>query len=230
MTDARLRELERTWQASGSVEDEAAWLLERVRTGTLTNEQLGRAVPFSEAARLVWTVHRTPERVKGGKRGRRGQTRTDGARDARRPRRFDRRLEGLDGASCVRVGVAAVVVALDRSTGTAQRLSRAALQDGALAHMVELVDLPSPEGLQRVRDERPRLDDQLGQTARFAADALLQGAWEQGELAEEERYSVTQALRVGAKVAGEEEGAFLDLVDAAVARWLLRGSPSLLAR
>lgn len=225
MTDARLRELERTWQTSGAVEDEVAWLVERVRAGVLTHEQLGRAASFSEAARLAWTRLQTPTRVKGGKRGERGHTRTDGARDARRLRRFDRCLEALDGPTCVRVGVAAVIVALARSTSPAQRMTRAALEGGALQELVAAVDDPTPERLQRVRDGQPRLDDQLGQTARFAADALLRGAWERGELDEEERYSVVQALRVGAKVADEAEGAFLDLVDAVVARWLLCGAP-----
>lgn len=40
MADGRLRELERRWQQSGSVQDEAAYLLERVREGDLTKERL----------------------------------------------------------------------------------------------------------------------------------------------------------------------------------------------
>lgn len=40
MTDTRLQELERAWRASGSVEDEAAYLRERVRVGELTQERL----------------------------------------------------------------------------------------------------------------------------------------------------------------------------------------------
>lgn len=40
MTDARLRDLERRSRETGSVEDEAAYLLERVRAGTLTRERL----------------------------------------------------------------------------------------------------------------------------------------------------------------------------------------------
>ena len=35
MSEEHLRELERRFQESGSVEDEAAWLLERVRVGDL---------------------------------------------------------------------------------------------------------------------------------------------------------------------------------------------------
>lgn len=40
MSDQRLRELERKWRESGSVEDEAAYLRERVRVGDLTQERL----------------------------------------------------------------------------------------------------------------------------------------------------------------------------------------------
>ena len=40
MSDNKLRELERRWKETGSVEDEAAYLLERVRAGELTQERL----------------------------------------------------------------------------------------------------------------------------------------------------------------------------------------------
>ncbi len=40
MSDERLRELERRWRETGFVEDEAAWLRERVRVGDLTQERL----------------------------------------------------------------------------------------------------------------------------------------------------------------------------------------------
>ena len=40
MSDDKLRELERRWKETGSVEDEAAYLLERVRAGELTRERL----------------------------------------------------------------------------------------------------------------------------------------------------------------------------------------------
>lgn len=40
MSDTRLRELERTWQASGSPRDEAAYLVEAVRAGRLTQDEL----------------------------------------------------------------------------------------------------------------------------------------------------------------------------------------------
>lgn len=40
MTDFRLQELKRAWEASGSVEDEAAYLRERLRIGDLTPERL----------------------------------------------------------------------------------------------------------------------------------------------------------------------------------------------
>ncbi len=40
MSDEKLRELERRFKETGSVEDEAAWLKERVRVGDLTQERL----------------------------------------------------------------------------------------------------------------------------------------------------------------------------------------------
>jgi hypothetical protein len=40
MSDAKLRELERRWKETGTVEDEAAYLLERVRVGDLSRERL----------------------------------------------------------------------------------------------------------------------------------------------------------------------------------------------
>jgi len=40
MTDEKLRALERRWRESGSVQDEAAWLQERVRQGALSREML----------------------------------------------------------------------------------------------------------------------------------------------------------------------------------------------
>jgi len=52
VTDSKLRELERRWKESGSVEDEAAYLLERVRVGDLEQEKLELAAYFGhEAAR-----------------------------------------------------------------------------------------------------------------------------------------------------------------------------------
>jgi hypothetical protein len=40
MSDQRLRDLERRWRETGTVEDEAAYLLERVRAGDLSRERL----------------------------------------------------------------------------------------------------------------------------------------------------------------------------------------------
>lgn len=54
MTDSRLRELERRSKETGSVEDGAAYLLERVRTGALTAEQLSVAAYCGDpSARLA---------------------------------------------------------------------------------------------------------------------------------------------------------------------------------
>lgn len=54
MTDSRLQELKRAWEASGSVDDEAAYLRERVRVGDLTQERLELAAYWGQvAARMV---------------------------------------------------------------------------------------------------------------------------------------------------------------------------------
>ena len=39
MSDSRLQELKRAWEASGQVEDEAAYLRERVRVGDLRDRR-----------------------------------------------------------------------------------------------------------------------------------------------------------------------------------------------
>ena len=54
MSDQRLRELERRWRENGTDSDQAAWLLERVRAGLLTDDRLALAA-YAEhpAARLA---------------------------------------------------------------------------------------------------------------------------------------------------------------------------------
>jgi len=52
VSDANLRELERRWRKTGDVEDEAVWLLERVRAGELGRSELNLAAYCGhEAAR-----------------------------------------------------------------------------------------------------------------------------------------------------------------------------------
>ncbi len=54
MSDEKLRELERRFKETGSVEDEAAWLKERVRVGDLTQERLELAAYCGhEGAKLL---------------------------------------------------------------------------------------------------------------------------------------------------------------------------------
>lgn len=54
MTDSRLRALERRWKESGSVEDEAAYLRERVRVGDIDQETLELVSRLGhEAAQMV---------------------------------------------------------------------------------------------------------------------------------------------------------------------------------
>lgn len=57
MSDARLRELERAWQASGRPQDEAAYLVEAVRAGRLTQDELELA---------AWARHQAACHALGG--------------------------------------------------------------------------------------------------------------------------------------------------------------------
>ena len=69
MSDEKLRELERRFKETGSVEDEAAWLKERVRVGDLTQERLelaaycgyeGAALATVDRRQASW-LHPSPE-------------------------------------------------------------------------------------------------------------------------------------------------------------------------
>lgn len=53
MADARLRDLERRWRASGSAQDEAAWLAARVQAGDLPAERLSLAALLGHEAALL---------------------------------------------------------------------------------------------------------------------------------------------------------------------------------
>ncbi|MBL4846153.1 MAG: hypothetical protein JKY65_11550 [Planctomycetes bacterium] len=61
MSDQHLRELEATWRASGSVEDEAAYLLERVRAGELTQERLELAAYCGHKGARVEELKSAPQ-------------------------------------------------------------------------------------------------------------------------------------------------------------------------
>ena len=50
MSDDRLRELERAWRVSGSVTDEVAWLLERLRCGDVSELSLRACARMGHAA------------------------------------------------------------------------------------------------------------------------------------------------------------------------------------
>jgi hypothetical protein len=56
VSDERLREAERKWKETGSVDDEARYLLERVRVGDLTQERLELAAYCGHEASRVATV------------------------------------------------------------------------------------------------------------------------------------------------------------------------------
>lgn len=57
MSDARLRELERAWQATGRPQDEAAYLVEAARAGRLTQDELELA---------AWARHHAALHALGG--------------------------------------------------------------------------------------------------------------------------------------------------------------------
>ena len=68
MTEARLRELERRWKQSGALDDEVAYLYERVRAGLVDDAQLDVARRFGSqaAARVLGQpVPRSPSDVRG---------------------------------------------------------------------------------------------------------------------------------------------------------------------
>ena len=60
MTDSRLQQLKRAWEASGSVEDETAYLRERGRAGDLTEERVELAAYCGHTASRLYLS------VKGG--------------------------------------------------------------------------------------------------------------------------------------------------------------------
>jgi len=57
VTDSKLRELERRWKETGSVEDEARYLLERVRVGDLEREKLELAAYCGHEGAQSAVVH-----------------------------------------------------------------------------------------------------------------------------------------------------------------------------
>jgi hypothetical protein len=60
VTDSTLRELERQFRSSGSVEDEAAWLGARLRAGELSEERLRLAAYLGDEATLRVTSFEPP--------------------------------------------------------------------------------------------------------------------------------------------------------------------------
>jgi hypothetical protein len=52
MSDQKLRDQERRWKETGNVEDEAAYLLERVRVGDLSQERFPTGDQPSDRGRL----------------------------------------------------------------------------------------------------------------------------------------------------------------------------------
>lgn len=60
MGDEKLRELERRWRDSGSTEDEAAYLRERVRTGDLSHERLALLAYLGHPAALMGLTEEIP--------------------------------------------------------------------------------------------------------------------------------------------------------------------------
>lgn len=158
MSDDRLREIERRWKETGAVEDEAAWLLERLRVGAITGIDLELAAilghhasaraladrPMSAQARLLI------ERATGA------DWRT---RSAARSHAWQLTLERLDarGSEChARVYTALARLALEKCQGLQpDSVAERALQDVERA-------LVSPSS------ERARI---LDRGERLAADA-----------------------------------------------------------
>ena len=60
MSDAKLRDLERRWKETGSPDDEAAYLLERVRVGDLSRERLELAAYGAHRAAMLALGEKQP--------------------------------------------------------------------------------------------------------------------------------------------------------------------------
>jgi len=80
MSDAKLRELERRWKESGAVEDEAAYLLERVRVGDLEREKLELAAYCDHPAARLALGGKAPAQEFGSTEWGRGGTARAGPR------------------------------------------------------------------------------------------------------------------------------------------------------
>ena len=65
MSDQRLRQLERRWRETGATHDEAAFLLERVRTGQLDQENLALAAYCGNTGAMAAMEEAAPERPDG---------------------------------------------------------------------------------------------------------------------------------------------------------------------
>ena len=95
MADARLRDLERRFRASGSVEDEATWLRARVQAGELEQSRLELAAYCDHPAAVAALACQSG------------------------PRRLDDWVHGLERwgrETCVRAASAAAVHALAKAT------------------------------------------------------------------------------------------------------------------
>ena len=63
MSDERLRELERRFKETGTIEDEATWLLERVRAGELVRDKLRVAADLGHQASQLTLSDQGPESI-----------------------------------------------------------------------------------------------------------------------------------------------------------------------
>ena len=66
MSDQRLRELERKWRESGTVEDEAAYLREQVRVGDITREGLEIGASFGDEIARFTLADQAPSLLPAG--------------------------------------------------------------------------------------------------------------------------------------------------------------------
>jgi len=177
VADADLQELERAWQASGSVEDEASYLRERVRTGDLSDSELELLAGCGHAAacrlRPSVEVAAAWEPLVRGEGG-------------------ERQVELLCrvGASLTaEVGLSWVEHARDRSLGALRERLLSTLRFGALESL-SLEGLPEPTGdpeeqigvelLAQVVDAVRTLDSGLVGMVRDGARQTLRNpeAWE----------------------------------------------------
>ena len=213
MSDTKLRELERRWKETGSVEDQAAYLLEMVRCGHVLPSDLERCWAFSEAVRLAL---RAPIEVhRAGKRRDRGRKTRRSKQTFVNPRTVPEFLGHVAQEDLARAAVAAAIAssAYDKATTRTlvEQLEGRDAQIAAVAPRYPVDPTPAELCLFRARCAVTRQRVGAGALPTDGNDSV----WEDAR----------DALRFGAQHCAEEPLTFLIRVSRTMASWILEGDP-----